>query len=132
MRGSCSTHYMDEAEYCDRVALLHRGRIVAMGRPEELGGADLGVEILEIAVDRPVEALERLGREEVVREVALFGTTLHVAVSDAATAAPRLGAALAASSIRVDRVERIRPSLEDVFVALIEAQGRSAAARGRG
>ncbi len=127
-----STHYMDEAEYCDRLALLHRGRIVAMGRPEELRGTDLGVETLEIAVDRPVEALERLDRERVVREAALFGTALHVAVSDAATAAPVLRAALAASGIRVDRVEPIRPSLEDVFVSLIEAQGRSAAARERG
>jgi ABC-2 type transport system ATP-binding protein len=124
-----STHYMDEAEYCDRLALLDQGRIVALGRPEELRRAHLGVEILEVDVDRPVEALARLDREPAVREAALFGTTLHVAVADAATASPAVRAALETSNIRVDRIERIPPSLEDVFVSLIEARARDPIAR---
>ncbi len=122
-----TTHYMDEAEYCDRLALLHQGRIVAMGNPEELRHARLGAELLEVAVDRPIEALERLGREPGLGEVALFGTVLHVSVPDAAVAAPAVRVALQRSGLRVERIERIAPSLEDVFVALIESRTRPVA-----
>ena len=125
-----TTHYMDEAEYCERLALLHRGRIAALGPPEELRRAGRGGPLLEVAVDRPVEALERLEREPGVREAALFGTTVHVGVADAAAAAGRLRAALEAAGIRVERIEPIAPSLEDVFVSLIEAQAGGGAPDG--
>jgi ABC-2 type transport system ATP-binding protein len=120
-----TTHYMDEAEYCGRLALLHQGRIVALGTPDELRRTRLDGQLLEVAVDRPVEALDRLGREPAVREVALFGTTLHAGVADADTAGPRVRAVLEAAGIRVERIEPITPSLEDAFVSLIEAQTRS-------
>ncbi len=125
-----STHYMDEAEYCDSLALLHRGRIVALGRPEELRRARLGIDVLEIAVDRPVEALQRLDGHPLVREASLFGASLHVAVAAGADAAPALRAALADAGIVVERVDRIAPSLEDVFVSMIEAQPPASAAAG--
>lgn len=86
-------------------------------------------DVLEVAVDRPIEALELLPREAIARDAALFGTLLHVVVADAATAAPGVRAALEEAGIRVDRVEKIPPSLEDVFVSLIEAEVR---AEGRG
>jgi drug efflux transport system ATP-binding protein len=117
-----TTHYMDEAEYCDRLALLHRGRIVALGTPDELREEHMPADVLEVATDRPVEALECLPRQPPIREAALFGSLLHVVVDDAATAAPHVRARLEAAGIRVDAVEPIRPSLEDVFVSLIEAQ----------
>jgi len=125
-----TTHYMDEAEYCDRLALLHRGRIVAMGEPEELRHTRLAGEVLEVTVDRPVEALERLGREPGLHDVALFGAALHASVADAQRAAPGVRAALESAGIRVERVEPIAPSLEDVFVSLIEAETRARAPRG--
>jgi ABC-2 type transport system ATP-binding protein len=121
-----TTHYMDEAEYCERLALLHQGRIVAMGTPEELKRTELDVELLEIVVDRPVDALERLGREPTVREVTLFGTAVHASVTDAEAATPAVRAALEAAGIRVEQLGRITPTLEDVFVSLIEAKMRSA------
>jgi ABC-2 type transport system ATP-binding protein len=117
-----TTHYMDEAEYCDRLALLHRGRIIALGTPDELRQEHMQADVLEVATDRPVEALEALPRRPPIREVALFGSLLHVVVDAAATAAPHVRALLERSGIRVDAVERIQPSLEDVFVSLIEAQ----------
>jgi ABC-2 type transport system ATP-binding protein len=120
-----TTHYMDEAEYCERLALLHQGRIVALGTPDELRRTRRAGELLEVAVDQPVEALERLGREPAVRDVALFGPLLHVAVDDARAGAPVVRTALERSGIRVDRLEPIAPSLEDVFVSLIESQSRS-------
>ena len=124
-----TTHYMDEAEYCDRLALLHQGRIAALGTPEELRRTRLDAQLLEVAVDRPVEALDCLGREPSVREIALFGTTLHASVADAADSAPRLRAALEGAGLRVERIEPIAPSLEDVFVSLIESQTRGRAPR---
>jgi ABC-2 type transport system ATP-binding protein len=124
-----TTHYMDEAEYCDRLALLHQGRIVAMGTPAELKRESMPADVLEIAVDRPVQALECLTRTATVRDVALFGTRLHAVVSDAAAEGPAIRRALERAGIRVDRLEPIPPSLEDVFVSVIEAAPAHASAR---
>ena len=125
-----TTHYMDEAEYCQRLALLHQGRIAALGTPDELRRTRLDTQLLEVAVDRPVEALERLGREPGVREVALFGTALHASVADAAVAAPQLRTTLEGAGLRVERIEPIAPTLEDVFVSLIESKASDHAPRG--
>ena len=122
-----TTHYMDEAEYCDRLALIYRGRIIALGTPDQLKREHMPEDVLEVAVDRPVEALEILAREPVIREASLFGKLLHVVVADAATETPVVRAALARAAIGVDRIEKILPSLEDVFVSLIEAEDRAEA-----
>ncbi len=122
-----TTHYMDEAEYCDRLALIYKGRIIALGTPDQLKDEHMRDAVLEVAVDRPVDALELLPREPAVREAALFGTLLHVVVADAAADAPTVKAALERAGLRVDRVEPILPSLEDVFVSLIEAENRAEA-----
>jgi ABC-2 type transport system ATP-binding protein len=117
-----TTHYMDEAEYCDRLALIHQGRKIAEGTPEALKRERMRGDVLEVAVDRPVEALERLAREGAVREAALFGTLLHAVVGDAARDAGRVRVVLEAAGLTVRAVERITPSLEDVFVSAIEAE----------
>ncbi len=122
-----TTHYMDEAEYCDRLALIYRGRMIALGTPKALKREHMPEDVLEVAVDRPVEAMERLSQAPVVREVALFGKLLHVVVKDAGADTPAVRAALEGPGIRVDRVEKILPSLEDVFVSLIEAEDRKGA-----
>ncbi len=120
-----TTHYMDEAEYCDRLALVYKGRIIAIGTPDQLKQEHMPEDVLEAAVDRPVEALEILPREPAVREAAMFGKLLHVVVADAAADAPVVQAALERAGIRVERIEKILPSLEDVFVSLIEAEDRA-------
>ncbi|PWB48704.1 MAG: multidrug ABC transporter ATP-binding protein [Candidatus Methylomirabilota bacterium] len=122
-----TTHYMDEAEYCDRLALIYRGRIIALGTPDQLKQEHMPEDVLEVTVDRPVEALELLSREPVVREVAIFGKLLHVVVANAAADGPAVRGALERGNIRVDQIEKILPSLEDVFVSLIEAEDRAAA-----
>ncbi len=124
-----TTHYMDEAEYCDRLALIYRGRIIALGTPDELKREHMPEDVLEVAVDRPVESLELLVKEPVVREAALFGKLLHVVVTDASADIPAVRSALQRAGIRVDRMEKILPSLEDVFVSLIEAEDRAEARR---
>jgi ABC-2 type transport system ATP-binding protein len=122
-----TTHYMDEAEYCDRLALIYKGRLIALGTPEALKREHMPEDVLEVAVNRPLEAVERLRDEPAVRGAAVFGSVLHVVVADSATNAPAVRAALAAAGLQVEHVERIPPSLEDVFVSLIEAEDRAAA-----
>ncbi|ANA39456.1 MULTISPECIES: ATP-binding cassette domain-containing protein [Geobacter] len=113
-----TTHYMDEAEYCDRLALIYRGRIVAQGMPGELKQEFMTRDVLEIEASRLVEGMETLYRHGI--ETAIFGSVLHATVEDAEEAIPRIKGLLEGAGIRVERIERIVPSLEDVFVALIE------------
>ncbi len=124
-----TTHYMDEAAYCDRLALLDRGRVVALGTPDGLTREHMPDTVLEVVADRPVEALQRLPRQPPIRDVALFGSVLHVVVADAFGGAAEVRARLESAGIRVAAITPIRPSLEDAFVALIEAGTRPAAAR---
>ncbi|HOF41166.1 MAG TPA: ABC transporter ATP-binding protein, partial [Candidatus Hydrogenedentes bacterium] len=78
-----TTHYMDEAEYCDRIGMIYRGELVAMGTPEALKRETMSEDVLEVLCDRPSDAMEVLERVEVVQEAALFGNGLHVTVARA-------------------------------------------------
>jgi ABC-2 type transport system ATP-binding protein len=122
-----STHYMDEAEYCHRLALMHRGRIVAMGAPKELKETLGGHALLRLDSADPLETMRTVENLPGVRDVAVFGAGLHVRVPEAAPAMARIREALAARGLEVRRLEPIQPSMEDVFVALIEAEERKAA-----
>ncbi|MEW6740787.1 MAG: ATP-binding cassette domain-containing protein [Nitrospirota bacterium] len=113
-----TTHYMDEADYCDRLALIYRGKIIAEGTPNELRREHMKQNVLEIEVDRFVEAMEILQKEGI--EAAIFGNLLHAVVADARSGIPRVKRILESSNIRVAGIEKIPPSLEDVFVTLIE------------
>jgi len=118
-----TTHYMEEAEYCDELALISRGRMIARGKPAELKNA-IPEDILEIRVERPSEALEQLEDSGLVKEVALFGDTLHAVVEDAEAASAAVGDFLAGRGLAATAVTRVRPSMEDVFVSLVELEDR--------
>lgn len=124
-----TTHYMEEAEYCDELALIYRGRIIAQGTPKAVKTEAMPEDILEIRVDRPFEALEHLEASGLVREAALFGDALHAVVADAGHAAAGVRQSLAAAGFDVEAARAITPSLEDVFVALIEEEDRKAEVR---
>jgi len=113
-----TTHYMDEAEYCDRLALIYSGRIIASGTPNELKKNYMKREVLEIETDSVVEAMDVLEQNHI--EAAVFGSLLHVTVEQADQAIPLIVQKLEASRIRVKRIDKAIPSLEDVFVTLIE------------
>ncbi|HML79405.1 ABC transporter ATP-binding protein [Geobacter sulfurreducens] len=119
-----TTHYMDEAEYCDRLALIYRGELIALGTPEELKTERMAEEIVEVSCDRPQELMEEIEAIPGVKHAALFGRGLHVVTADAAATVPAIAGVLAARRITADRIETIIPSLEDVFVSLIEARDR--------
>jgi ABC-2 type transport system ATP-binding protein len=117
-----STHYMEEAEYCHRLALMNRGKLVALDTPAALR-RKLGAPILEVrAADAPA-AVEALQGESAVQAVGLFGRALHVTVDDAARGEEAVRRRLREAGIDVQAVRRIPPSLEDVFVALVQESG---------
>jgi ABC-2 type transport system ATP-binding protein len=112
-----TTHYMDEAEYCNRLALMNGGKLIALGTPTELKLGSIQGALLLLECDRLGDAIERVRRFDDVRDVAVFGNALHLVVADAAIA-PAIRAALEADAISVTNLQSIRPSLEDAFVAL--------------
>jgi len=118
-----TTHYLDEAERCDRIALLDQGRLVALGSVAELKDVFAGRAVLEVICPRFLEAQERLEKEDWVREVSLFGDRLHVVVDDAEDGRRRVLALLDKDGNAPATAERIVPSLEDVFIHSIEARG---------
>lgn len=121
-----TTHYMEESEYCDRLGIIYRGELIAHGTPRALKTEHMPEAVLELDCARPSEAMAVLERLPEVKEVALFGRGLHAVTADPAAAGPAIRAALAAGGFRLDRLERIVPTLEDVFVSLIEARDRAA------
>jgi ABC-2 type transport system ATP-binding protein len=121
-----STHYMDEAEYCHRLALMNRGRIVALGPPSVLKKDLQRYEVIALDCSDPLTSMQVLRGLSGVRDAAVFGGGLHVSAEDAHEAEPRIRAALSSRGIAITRLERISPSLEDVFVAMIEEQERKA------
>jgi ABC-2 type transport system ATP-binding protein len=122
-----STHYMDEAENCHRLALMYRGRIIALGAPEQLRHDLSTHSLLRLDTAEPLDTMRALERLEGVLDVAVFGGGLHVAVDDLEATMRRIRERLGERGIAVKRLEKILPSLEDVFVALIEMEERKAA-----
>jgi ABC-2 type transport system ATP-binding protein len=117
-----TTHYMDEAEYCNRLALLDRGRIVSMGTPSELKSRHMKGRLLLVECEQLGPALEVLEHATGILDSAVFGNNLHVVVADEAIAIPSIRTSLQAKGFRVGRVESIPPSLEDVFVSLTSSK----------
>jgi ABC-2 type transport system ATP-binding protein len=117
-----STHYMEEAEYCHRLALMNRGMLVALDAPAALRRS-MREPILEIHADPPSRAVESLLGVEGILDAAMFGRTVHAVVADVESARRTIAARLASNGIRAGEIKQIAPSLEDVFVARIRAAG---------
>ena len=120
-----TTHYMDEAEYCDRLGLIYRGELIALGTPRTLKTEMMQDDVLEVLCDRAEGVVAEVGRLPSVKEAAMFGNGLHVVTADSSRAAAEVRQLLVDSGHAVERIEQITPSLEDVFVWLIEARDRA-------
>jgi ABC-2 type transport system ATP-binding protein len=125
-----TTHYLDEAEYCHRLALLHGGRLVALGRVRELKEVFAGRAVLEVVAPRVSDALEDLGRQEWALETSVFGTRIHVVVRDADTGRRQVEELLRERGNAAASIERIVPSLEDVFIHHVAQEGNAGAQGG--
>ena len=122
-----STHYMDEAEYCNRIALIDRGKLVAMGSPGELRQRGLGGTLYELECDQLGAALEALRDAPGVLEAAIFGDRLHVVLAPQAQSTQALADRLSARNLHAGQARQVLPSLEDVFVHLVGRGGEKRA-----
>jgi ABC-2 type transport system ATP-binding protein len=117
-----TTHYMEEAEHCHRLALMNRGRLIALDAPARLK-ASLERAILEVRSADPSRAAAAVARLESVEDATIFGRAVHVVVREESPARDEIAAALAREGIEVRGVDRVRPTLEDVFVSLVRESG---------
>lgn len=120
-----TTHYMEEAEYCNRVGLIYRGELIACETPEMLKTELMQEDVLEVLCERPQDAMDEIKKVDGIKDVALFGKGLHIVAEDGEAAASAVRRFLGERGYRIVRVEKIIPSLEDVFVSLIEARDRA-------
>ena len=122
-----TTHYMDEAEYCHRIALMYGGRMVALGSPAELKRSLGEGHLLNLETSDLLESLTQLYGGDNIRDVAVFGGGLHIKVDHADRAIAWIRETLTRAGIEVYVLEAITPSMEDVFVSLIEQEEKAAA-----
>jgi len=123
-----TTHYMDEAEYCHRVALMYGGRIIALGSPAELKTSLGAGHLLNLETSDLLGSMTALEGQSGILDIAVFGGGLHVKVDDPAAAIPRIYQVLKDKAIAVYALDSIVPSMEDVFVGLIEKEEEKAPA----
>jgi len=116
-----TTHYMDEAEHCHNICLMYDGKFIAAGNPQELKEKKMPWELLELEVDSPMQGLEIARTIPVCLDVGLRGRFVHVLVEKAVLALPAIEKAFKSQGIIIKRAERRSPSLEDVFVSLIDS-----------
>jgi len=124
-----TTHYMEEAERCHRIGFIHAGRLVACDTPAGIKARSLKEAILRIRAAPVQESFKRLRGRPGIIDVNIYGDELHAVVPEAASGAEKVRAELSQAGFRVDLVEPVSPSIEDVFVALSKANGPSAGAR---
>ncbi len=116
-----STHYMDEAEYCMRIALVAAGQLIALGTPHDLKQRSIGGELLELSCDDIGAALELVAAVPGVRDAAVFGNALHLLVERADPVAAAVTARLAEHGLAGAALRPIVPSMEDMFVHLVRS-----------
>jgi drug efflux transport system ATP-binding protein len=116
-----TTHYLEEAEFCNNIILINAGRLIAEGTSKELKTNYIKDAILEIECDKPVDAMEILQKSDFIDDTSIFGNYLHVSVNKNYTGEKQIRDLLTISnSIKVIRVDKIVPTLEDVFIHLLE------------
>jgi ABC-2 type transport system ATP-binding protein len=119
-----TTHYMEEAEYCNRLALIFRGKMVALGTPTELKQKSMKGELLLVECEPLGPAVEALQSAPNILDAAVFGNALHLVVRNTDSAIPEVKKYFADHQIALQRIEKIRPTLEDVFVSLTTERDR--------
>jgi ABC-2 type transport system ATP-binding protein len=123
-----TTHYLDEAERCHRVALIHGGRLATIGTVNEVKGVFSGRPILEVRADRPVDVMRALDAMPEVEKTSLFGMAVHAVLRGEHVSASAIETRLRAQGLHVSSVSAVLPSLEDVFLDVVEQAGRQGAA----
>ena len=115
-----TTHYLDEAERCHRVALIHAGRLATIGSVPEVKRIFASRPIVEVRAVRPVDVMNALDAMPDVEKTSLFGTAVHAVLRSAVVGPEQVGAALRSQGLEVTSIDRVEPSLEDVFLDVVE------------
>ncbi len=121
-----TTHYMDEAEHCHRLAFIQRGKIIAYGSPAEIKNEMMRGQVLEIEPSDAVEAVKVLRDAQEsgslpIQEVELYGSLVHVVAANMKKTRREIERELRRADIRVQHADIIEPSLEDVFISAMKA-----------
>ena len=116
-----TTHYLEEAEFCNNIILINAGKLIAEGTSKELKTNYLKDTILEVECEKPIDAMEILQRSIFVDDTSIFGNYLHISVNKNYKGEEQIRELLTGrNSIKVIRVDKIIPTLEDVFIHLLE------------
>jgi ABC-2 type transport system ATP-binding protein len=118
-----TTHYLDEAEHCHRIAIIHAGRLAALGTTTELKEIFRDRPIIEVHASQPVAAMEALDRQPDVEKTSLFGTSVHAVLRAGTHPEDAVARALSGAGLEVQSISRVMPSLEDVFLDVVERGG---------
>ena len=117
-----TTHYLEEAEYCGNIVLLAAGKVIAEGNSQYLKESFIKTPIYEIDCENAVSVMTMLQRQKFTKDVSLFGNKIHLFVKDTDTKESDLREFLDSESVAVSSIDRIVPTLEDVFIHLLEEQ----------
>ena len=117
-----TTHYLDEAEYCNDIMLIQAGKIIAGGSPKELKTKYLKNPIIEVDCSNPFLGLEIIENKDWLNEVSMFGLHLHLNVKDEKKGLDNIKKLFSSNNIKINSIQKITPSLEDVFIHLIESK----------
>ena len=116
-----TTHYLEEAEFCNNIILIDAGKLIAEGNSKELKTKHLSGSILEIECERVVDALDILQQQNFVDETSIFGNNIHISVNGNYKNEDMIKNVLTEqNSIAVQKINKIIPTLEDVFIHLLE------------
>ena len=125
-----TTHYMDEAEHCNTIGLIYTGKLIALGSPTELKHSLDRYSVYEVLCSSPVDAMELLRGQAWTAETSIFGSAFHISTLNRSDAEKKIHGILTNEKITVSRIEKIIPSLEDVFIQRIaEEDARTNGAR---
>ncbi len=122
-----TTHFLEEAEYCNDIILINAGKIIAGGSPKELKENYIKTPILEVQCSKVIEAMSLIEKEPWALETSVFGTFLHVSVPEENSARIAIEVLLKKNNISYNKIERRSPSLEDVFIYLLDQETKKAA-----
>jgi ABC-2 type transport system ATP-binding protein len=115
-----TTHYLDEAERCHRVALIHGGRLAAIGSVDDVKSIFAGRPIIEVRAEQPVAAMSALDAMPEVEKTSLFGTAVHAVLRTREISIEEVRTRLRADGITVETIDAVPPSLEDVFLDVVD------------
>ena len=116
-----TTHYLEEAEFCNNIIMIDKGKIVAEGNSKELKSRYIKNKMFEIDSDNPVDLMEKIKSADFVDDVSIFGNNLHVSVNQNLKSNEQINSfANQFANIKINKVDEITPTLEDVFIHLLE------------